>query len=244
MFDWHKRFIQQAGWTAQIRAHLFAKIKFKPAQRILEVGCGSGAVLATLPSACQRYGLDINLDFLSIAHREAPGAALTGGNAYHLPFMPASMDHCVCHFFLLWVQPERALAEMLRVTRSGGAVIALAEPDYLARIDYPQELAHLGRMQAEALLKNGADPSAGRKLRHWFNLAGLINVESGVLGGQWINQPSAADQESEWAVIRTDLEGKVAPAELSRLQEMDRRAWKLGSRILYVPTFYALGFVP
>lgn len=244
MVDWHNRFVQQARWTADIRAYLIHKINLQPAQRVLEVGCGSGAVLATLPSSSRRFGLDLNLEFLAIARREASGAVLTSGNAYHLPFPPASMDHCLCHFFLLWVNVQQALAEMLRITRRGGAIMALAEPDYGGRIDYPEELAHLGRLQARALAATGADPQTGRKLKGWLHQAGLARVECGVLGGQWYASPSPQELDLEWAVIRADLAGQTEPAEIDRWEHNDRRAWQSGSRILYVPTFYAIGFVP
>lgn len=243
MIDWHNRFVQQARWTAEIRAYLIQRINLQPAQRILEVGCGSGAVLATLPTHSRQYGLDVDFDFLAIARREAPNAALTCGNAYYLPFANASFDHCICHFFLMWVRAEDSLAEMIRVTRPGGTIIALAEPDYGGRIDFPEELAQLGRLQADALAANHADPNAGRKLRHWFNRAGLTRVECGVLGGQWRAAPSPQDLDMEWSIIRADLAEQIEPAELIRWEHIDRQAWKAGSRILYVPTFYALGFV-
>ena len=96
-----------------------------------------------------------------------------------------------CHFLLLWVQsPQDILKEMKRVVQPGGAVLALAEPDYTGRIDYPPELEPLGRWQAESLRKQGADPDAGRKLRHWFVSAGITPIESGIMAGGWSNSPS------------------------------------------------------
>ncbi len=40
--------------------------------------------------------------------------------------------------------------EMVRVTRPHGFVLALAEPDYGGRIDYPSELSTIGNWQIEA----------------------------------------------------------------------------------------------
>jgi ubiquinone/menaquinone biosynthesis C-methylase UbiE len=44
--NWHNRFLQQAGWTRDLRTYLFAQAGIERARRVLEVGCGTGAVLA------------------------------------------------------------------------------------------------------------------------------------------------------------------------------------------------------
>jgi hypothetical protein len=152
------------------------------------------------------------------------------------------------------------------VTAPGGVVLALAEPDYGARIDYPPELARLGFWQREALRVQGADPDMGRKLKAIFSQAGLEDVEAGVLGGQWTGTPSEQAIESEWEVLEADLKdtpidllvgGKLPGGpleeeqreeflemELGRLWRVEQQAYEQGSRILYVPTFYAWGRSP
>jgi len=40
--DWHKRYVQQAGWTSELRNYLFKRAGLSGARRVLEVGCGSG----------------------------------------------------------------------------------------------------------------------------------------------------------------------------------------------------------
>ncbi len=128
-------------------------------------------------------GLDLNAAYLKLARRHAPRAHLSRGDAYQLPYRPGSFDVAYCHFVLLWLaRPAAALAEMVRVTRPGGAVLALAEPDYGGRIDYPDELAALGAKQATALKNQGADPILGRRLAALLVEAGLDAVESGVPG--------------------------------------------------------------
>jgi hypothetical protein len=77
-----------------------------------------------------------------------------------------------------------------------------------------------------------------------FNQAGLIEVESGVLGAQWSQVPAAEDLEMEWQVMRNDLAKAVSPDELDALERIDRRAALAGERVLFVPTFYAWGRVP
>ncbi len=147
-----------------------------------------------------------------------------------------------CHFVLLWLaDPRRALNEMRRVAAPGGAVLALAEPDYGGRIDYPEALSRLGTWQSQALEEQGANPRMGRRLAGLFQQAGLVEVESGVLGAQWSQTDSDEDMEMEWQVLRNDLAEAVPPEELEALERLDRQATQAGERVLFVPTFYAWG---
>jgi hypothetical protein len=124
-------------------------------------------------------------------------------------------------------------------------VLALAEPDYGARIDYPPALEQIGLWQAAALQQQGADPLIGRQLSSIFHAARLSQIETGVLGGQWQGAPSPAEWQSEWAMLTADLSCNPAWAsELERVKAIDRTAWQSGTRVLFVPTFYALGYAP
>jgi len=242
--DWHARYLQQARWTAQLRSYLFNKAGLKPGQRVLELGCGTGAILADFPQQTGLYGLDLDYQALTQAAQNAPGARLTCGDGANLPFADAAFEHVFCHFVLLWVKdPERVVSELRRVTRPGGAVLALAEPDYGGRIDYPAELSALGRWQIESLQKQGADPSMGRKLSGILARAGLRQVESGVLGGEWQGRLPDGDLELEWQVLAADLVGQVPSEEIQKLKTLDQRSRRQAERVLYVPTFYGWGLV-
>jgi hypothetical protein len=130
---------------------------------------------------------------------------------------------------------------MKRVTRPGGAVLALAEPDYEHRVDKPEALTSLGRWQAQALRKQGADPALGRHLADLFIQAGLRVIEGGTLAGQEKQAPTPQERELEWAVMEEDLAGTIPEAELQKLKKVDEQAWKRGERVLHVPTFYVWG---
>ena len=243
--DWARRFEQQAAWTAQLRRHLYQQVDLGGSGRILEVGCGPGAVLRDLPPlpSGSIHGLDIALGHLLLAAARLPGPLLTCGDVHRLPYRSASFDAVLCHYFLLWVQPPYALLEMVRVTRLGGYILALAEPDYGGRIDYPPELVELGARQRVALASQGADPDFGRKLSACFHAAGLRHIRTGVIGGYWAGPPQEADHRLEWAALRSDLAGQYTSAELDHLEKVDGAAWQSGTRTLYVPTFYAVGQV-
>jgi SAM-dependent methyltransferase len=242
--EWHHRFQQQAAWTLAVRQYLFARQGLNTAARILEVGSGTGVITSWLSgyAKARGYGLDISMPALQFAREQGSRAIPCAGDARWLPFQADTFDAVVCHFFLLWVShPADALMEMARVTRPGGPVIAFAEPDYGGRIDYPPELVELGHLQAEALRSQGADPEMGRKLSSLFHVAGLSEIETGVLGGQWQGLPSKETLQSEWATFESDLAGTVPAQHLRELRQVDEKAWQNGQRVLFVPTFYAAG---
>lgn len=244
--EWRQRFSQQAGWTAEARRYLFQRLRLEDAGRVLEVGCGPGVVTADLHGFTRAavHGLDLRLDFLRLAHSADRPTRFTCGDALALPYADGAFDLTLCHFLLLWLKdPLRGLAEMRRVTRPGGYVAALAEPDYHGRIDYPETLSHLGALQARSLQAQGADPGIGRRLLALFQGAGLRRAQMGLLGGQWGAPIDPAALQSEWAVMTADLGGRLPAGELERLRRLDEQAWQQGVRVLFVPTFYAWGRV-
>jgi SAM-dependent methyltransferase len=248
LMDWHQRYSQQARWTHDLRLYLYARTAIESARLILDVGCGTGVLTAEIFGRYKAkiFGVDIAQNHLELATRNAPAAGFTQGDAHELPFLTNAFDLAFCHFVLLWVNdPLQVVREMARVVAPGGAVLALAEPDYGGRIDYPPELAVLGKRQSQSLRRQGADPEMGRKLAGIFYRAGLTAIETGVLGGQWRSAPSQDEWDSEWRVIEHDLQGYSGKAiDANRLKAFDWSAWQTGRRVLYVPTFYALGYVP
>jgi SAM-dependent methyltransferase len=240
--DWHKRFVQQAVWTGPLRSYLFKQSGMDTASRVLEVGCGTGAILTGLTTPAAIHGLDLEAGRLVEARLHAPQAILTRADALSLPYPSGVFDITFCHFLLLWVHdPLRALREMKRVTRSGGNVLALAEPDYSARLDKPDTLVPLGRWQIAALQRQGADTSMGSRLAELFSQAGIRLIETGTL--QPGNQPQLTEEERdlEWSVLEADLAGSVPANEIQRLRCLDESAWESHQRVLYVPTYFAWG---
>ena len=244
---WHARYAQQASWTAALRRRAYAQASLVPTHRVLEVGAGTGVITTDLrrETGARVFGVDCDLEVTRFAHRQDPLTRLALADARSLPFADGSFEATVSHFLLLWVEnPEAAVREMARVTRPGGWVLCLAEPDYGGRIDHPALLASAGMLQAEALRRQGADPLLGRRLRELLTLGGLGEIQVGVLGGEWQGVPSQPDIDSEWATLASDLEGLMSEHELAQLRRAHMRAVANGTRLLFVPTFFGFGRNP
>ena len=102
--NWHHRYLQQAAWTSDLRGYLFDKTGLSQARRVLEVGCGTGAILSTLQTSASSsrtmslHGLDLDAAALNEAHLHAPNALLTRGDAHSLPYSNQSFDISILSF--------------------------------------------------------------------------------------------------------------------------------------------------
>jgi ubiquinone/menaquinone biosynthesis C-methylase UbiE len=154
--------------------------------RSLEIGAGTGAIAGELTGGIPGtvFALDIDSHLCRHGSKNAPRARWLCADAHAVPLRTSSFDIVAFHYVLLWLEdPAQALAEAMRVTRPGGWILALAEPDHASRLDFPEPLGRLGERQTEALATEGADVRMGRKLRSLFSAAGLGEVTAGVLGG-------------------------------------------------------------
>jgi len=240
--EWHAQFIRQAGWTRAVRNQLYRRVNLLRAERVLDVGCGTGVITEEMAARCkgQVIGVDADPAMIAFAQNKGSRAEYRVGDAHQLDFPDGHFDVVACHFLLMWVSnPALAVCEMARVTRPGGAVLACAEPDYGGRIDYPEELP-LARWQAEALRREGADPFIGRKLPALFTQAGL-SANVGVIPSLWDDEALRAEFEAEWVLMERTLVGLVSEDELKRYKQVDWQAIEDGQRLIFMPIFYAVG---
>lgn len=175
----------QMEWTVSTRKRLYRKMNLFHAKNILEVGSGTGAILRelqTINPKAKLVGLDWDLLALKYSHIESLNPYNVCGKGELLPFPSNNFDITLCHYFLMWVkEPLTVLNEMRRVTRIGGWIVCLAEPDYGGRLDYPAS-----ELWEELLLESlsAPDPLIGRKLRTLFSKVGLqadVGLQSTVL---------------------------------------------------------------
>lgn len=120
---------------AIIRTYL-TDIPASEGTRILEVGCGTGAVtrmLAVWPGVVEAVGVDLSPLLVTKARALGAGIAhlsFEEGNATALAFPDGTFDVVVLHTLLSHCPtPEKVLAESCRVMRPGGWV-AMCDADF------------------------------------------------------------------------------------------------------------------
>ena len=248
---WHKRFRQQTKWTKNLRDFFFNQVDLISNELILEVGSGTGAVIEDINKdiAIPIFGIDISFQSLSFSHEKKYSNLNICADALRLPFAQDTFYISYCHYLLMWVNnATNALTEMKRVTKSSGYVVAFAEPDYGGRIDYPQTLEKLGLLQNRALQMMKAQINMGRQLLDIFRELGLLDIEFGSLQHHLKNSGNNEDLLEE-QVLSYDLQmleskPEISEKEIEELLKLDKKAWRSGKRLLYVPTFYCWGKVP
>jgi ubiquinone/menaquinone biosynthesis C-methylase UbiE len=238
--DWHAQFLRQARWTQATRNQLYRRADLLRAERVLDVGCGTGALTEELARRTRGEvtGLDVDPAMVAYAREQGGEARYREGDALDLPYPEANFDVVACHFLLLWVaDPGRAVAEMARVTRPGGCVLICAEPDYGGRVDWPA--LPIGEWQRAGLRRQGADPEIGRRLRQ-LAVAARLDADVGVLPSLWDAGDLRDNFEREWAWLAHDVGGAVDAETFARVKAQARAAVDDGTRLVYLPLFYAL----
>jgi hypothetical protein len=90
------------------------------------------------------------------------------------------------------------------------------------------------------LRRQGADPLLGRKLRRLL-VAADLDGDVGVLPSLWESAALRENFEREWAWIAHDVGASVPKADLERARAQAWAAIEAGTRLVYLPIFYALG---
>jgi len=100
---------------------ILALLAARPGDRVLEIGCGAGNILAQVPSA-RRFGIDLAESLLAkAARRLVKRGTLVQGDAEHLPFRDRALERVYCSEVLEHIpSPATALAEMGRMLRRSG----------------------------------------------------------------------------------------------------------------------------
>jgi SAM-dependent methyltransferase len=159
----------------------FIRPYIKPGMKVLDCGCGPGAISVGLAEAVGRVGHVTGIDFgesqIELAKtRATANLTFRVASVYELPFEGDAFDLVFSHaLFEHLADPVRGVAEIRRVLRPGG-VAGLCSPDWggfiLSPTDDQVETAITRyRMLQE---KNGGKTCAGRQLGSWLAAGGLV----------------------------------------------------------------------
>lgn len=175
----------QSGYAAMVM-DVLAQAGLAPGLAVLEAGCGSGALLrrvAKVTAGAGRItGVDRNRYVLSeaavLARRDGLDAVITfqEGKIEALPFPENEFDLVYCSTVLEEVDADRAIAELVRVTRPGGRVAAVVRsvdrPNWV-HLPLSPAVAAKAEGNAGAVVANGcADAGLADRLTR----AGLAQV--------------------------------------------------------------------
>ena len=199
-----------------------------PGTRLLEVGCGAGAVLAVLGQEfpdVRLFGVDREPKQLAFAaqHLERSGveATLVEADALALPLGGESFDHVWMMWFLEHVlDPVGALRESRRVLVPGGAITAI-DVDYSTVRANRSTLAFESLVHAMVSAMGGAGWSdAGTRLPSWLREASFANVVDGERPFWWEGNELASEAPYAADVMESALDAlkQVPGADEDELQ--------------------------
>lgn len=97
--------------------------------RILEIGCGPGALCGALhrwyPNA-EIVGIDRDAKFIEFARKNEPGVRFLEGDATNLPFADDSFDVTISNTVSEHIEPEVFYSEQKRVLKENGICLVLS----------------------------------------------------------------------------------------------------------------------
>lgn len=176
-------------WYATLHELLFATLdKEMPAwrsKRILDAGCGTGAILQRLGNPEMHCGVDLSPDAIAFCHQRGLKNAQQA-DICALPFADSSFDAVICSSVLYheWVpKVDVALLELRRVMQPGGLfLINLPAYGFLhsAHDEAVMTARRFTKSEVKSLLnKNGF---AIARLTYWTTLAFPLAVVARTLG--------------------------------------------------------------
>ncbi len=179
-------YLDTVGAIAAVQAYkrrILGALGLRAGMHALDVGCGTGddvrAIASIVGAGGRSVGIDVSEALLAEARKraDAEGVAieLHAGDAHALPFAGDSFDVVRTERVLQHVQePARVLAEMVRVARPSGRIVA-AEPDWETLVVDGADRAVTRRILQHRCdrVRNGW---IGRQLAALFRDAGLAHV--------------------------------------------------------------------
>jgi len=134
VYDWLAP-VMTLGQEGRYRALAICLLRLSGAERVLDVGCGTGVltrqIAQRLTGGALAVGLDAAPKMIAVARRHArglPSLRFDVGVAERLTYPDDSFDCAVSTFFFHHIDAElkrRSLAELRRVLRPGGRLVVV-----------------------------------------------------------------------------------------------------------------------
>ena len=149
MFNSAEHYDRHVGrYNAELARALISFAGVRPGQRVLDVGCGPGALtreLVAVVGADHVAAVDPSHSFAEACRARLPGVDVRIASAEELPFANATFDHALAQLVVNFMAGAKdGVTEMRRVTRPGGRVSA-------ATWDYASEMTFLRRFWDAAI---------------------------------------------------------------------------------------------
>ena len=164
--------------------HAADLLRLQPGDMSLDAGCGTGSFFPTMANRLGPTGRLVGLDYasafldqarchFSIKRLPTP-LTLIAADINAMPFPDGTFASAHCERVLIHVfDPQKALAELKRVVRPKGWVVAV-EPDLVGwRIDH--EDADAARLISAGFADSIRHPAMGLELNRRMALAGLVD---------------------------------------------------------------------
>lgn len=169
----------------EVKELILEMLELQPGLRVLDVGCGTGddvrEIAERVGAAGQVVGIDPSEALIAESVRRAGGLNLPveflRGDVRRLDFPNATFDRIRTDRVLMFVpEIEAAMAEMVRVLRPGGRLVASELDHELRFID--SRLPEINRKIHAAWVASNPQPCLGRQLTRLLADQGLLNLKS------------------------------------------------------------------
>lgn len=210
----YRRFLETKPWIKQMHSTFLG---LKPGMKIVDVGCGTGDftryIASLAPGKHQIIGVDLRTNNLRSAEKQTKKEGISRisfrkGDAYNIPVENGWADLVCCRTLLMHLtDPLKAVREMSRVVRKGGAVAAF-EPGRLHSSYVPddEKLSNLADKLGMSYIdgvrrREGKNFDIGNRLPTFFHQAGLRDIAAEIQADTYL----ASDPRRRLKDVRDEL---------------------------------------
>jgi SAM-dependent methyltransferase len=210
---------------------------FKPQQKILEIGCGTGALLEELGQhSFKLYGLEKDPQRVIEATQNLKATKIESqiaqGNIESAPYENRTFESILSHFVFLWIHDlQKAFEECARILKPHGFLALFGEPDYEGLIEFPD--TGLKNAIIQNLHAEGANPLVARELSKSFSPFFQV-VQWIVPSIPWVTPTASKDLYQEYEFLTQILGSNDWHPELMY------QAINNDQYFLYIPIFCVL----